>query len=157
MKPTKEQLADPKWWDTYEKDGNDRCYWHEKEGSVVFAGDGVLYACYELLAKRPEPEKWVPQVGEWCWRTEKGGRHSYKVFMIGRNSKGSPVFETLPFHNSITCDSGCYEYDPIKSEREEFIDTVGSNQNLSQVTIRDLAGALYDAGCRFDLTKKDGE
>lgn len=38
---------------------------------------------------------------------------------------------------------------PIKSEREKFIELVGSKQLLGDMSVNDLAGALYDAGCCF--------
>lgn len=160
MKPTKEQLADPKWWDENSK-GYDYIFYLERNDEYKFAdayGDGVNFRLiidkngWELLAKRPEPE-WVPEVGEWCMRGEKGSKHSYKVFMIGYNSKGFPVFESLPHHDSITCDTGCYEYKPIKTQREKLIDIVKVNLDMG-ITPKGIADAIL---ARFDLTEKDGE
>lgn len=153
MKPTKEKLADPKWWDTYAKDGNDKCYWDEKEGSVIFASDGDLYVYYELLAKRPEPEKWVPKVGEECeyWlKRDPDSRFKCKPKYVSEKMVVADCFIT-----GQTIEQALFFYEakfrPIKTEREVLIDILLSTHSMSEGVQADAILAS------FDLTKKDGE
>ncbi len=72
-----------------------------------------------------------------------------------------------PFRSAIVCapnGGGFYQglpsdYRKIKTEREEFMErVVYETLNMCSEQLRErIANELYDAGCRFDLTKKDGE
>ncbi len=179
MKPTKEQLADPKWWDTYAKDGNDKCYWDEKEGSVMFTSNGDLYVYYELLAKRPKPEKWVPEVGDESLLPDVGSIvgiylaslgdiliphvvKGYKVWKsINNDSDHHRVFILLGPSNDKRSGNNerlLNDIHPLKTEREQFIEkAINTGDMKAKMHLPSFIGVLYDAGCRFDLTKKDGE
>lgn len=152
MKPTKEQLVDPRWWDENAKLKDKYCYMNKETGELFTTwhfNDGV--DGFELLAKRPEQE-WVPEVGD-C--EVKLGKSWVKckvdyicdqyivVLMYGTNTYEALVRDY-------------YQLRPIKTQREDFVEEVKSRiKNMDEDDII-LAGKLYDAGCRFDLTGKDG-
>lgn len=155
MKPTKEQLADPKWWGENAPDGLDYCYWDIAYQRIGFDKQICKENCYfKPLAKRPEPE-WVPEVGEWC-EVESDTRNVWKKAMyIGVDSIGSHVFDVEKRHLWRIDPIGCLVR-PLKTQREEFIEKTLGIYNCGKSSL-EMAEALYDAGCRFDLTEKDGE
>ncbi len=64
MKPTKEQLADPKWWDD-SSNGYDYIFYLKRNDEYLFADDNgegsnfkliIGQDAWKLLAKRPEPK-----------------------------------------------------------------------------------------------------
>lgn len=153
MKPTKEQLADPKWWNTH-SDNAKYCYRDRMNNSIAFKLTECLDRSYELLAKRPE--QWVPEVGEMCEVWVENAEYWAKITVLAvdkdtivwRNGTDRKSYRGTRISNAR----------PIKTQREEFMDKAmsifkGDNMELYSV----VAGALYDAGCRFNLTEKDGE
>jgi len=160
MKPTKEQLADPKWWDENSK-GYDYVFYLERNDEYLFAddnGEGSNFrliaggAGWQLLAKRPEPE-WVPEVGDCEVRLGKSWVKCKVDYICDQYivvlMYGSNTYEALV--------RGYYEFRPIKTQREEFIEEAKSRIKNMDADDIILSGKLYDAGCRFDLTEKDGE
>jgi hypothetical protein len=163
MKPTKEQLADPKWWDE-NSDGYDYVYHYlgdiefaDKDGRIS-EGYGLIIsdAAWKLLAKRPEA-KWVPEVGEWCEAAIDVGELNFNKIKINYISDDVCVYEL----NNKECvkNTASFIFRPIKTKREEFIErVVYETLNMCSEQLRErIANELYDAGCRFELTEKDGE
>ena len=154
MKPTKEQLADPKWWDENSK-GYDCVFYLERNDEYLFAddnGEGSNFrliaggAGWQLLAKRPEPE-WVPEVGEWF--TSITGK---KMAFIGIDSGNAYVCEIKGGKLTRLYDfTGCK---PIKTQREELIDVICISNNISKDSAAATASLIMD---KYDLTEKDGE
>lgn len=153
MKPTKAQLADPKWWDDNAKP-NERYYYHAKEESEYFSSK-KLYSNLEgvtLLAKRPE--QWVPEVGDCEVKLGKSWVKCKVDYICDQYivvlMYGSNTYEALVRDH--------YGFRPIKTQREEFIErVVYETLNMCSEQLRErIANELYDAGCRFDLTEKDG-
>lgn len=151
-KPTKEQLADPKWWDRNTESTDNYILWSKERLSFISLENYINdIDGYELLAKRPEA-KWVPKVGEWC-----------EAWLDGEFRKA----QALKFHDRtdaiafdfVDCLKWSSDYRPIKTQREEFIErVVYETLNMCSEQLRErIANELYDAGCRFELTKKDGE
>jgi hypothetical protein len=150
MKPTKEQLADPKWWDEQTLIKYNFCYWDPNYNSCVFRREIGPYG--ELLAKRPE-DKWKPEVGEecevstvldgWC-----------KRYYIGIAKNGEYIVEN---HIGKISRHHKSKVRPLKNQREEFIDKAARASKHFGIHLADIMGELYDAGCRFELTEKDGE
>ena len=106
------------------------------------------------LPQEPEPDKWVPKVGEWC-EVESDVRNVWKKAMyVGIDSVGSHVFDVEKRH-LWRIDSVDILVRPIKTEREQFIEAAKSVWNGKYV-IESILGELYDAGCRFNLTEKGG-
>lgn len=145
MKPTKEQLADPKWWDENTSTEDKYCY-HDKKSMDWLTSWHLDESMdrYELLAKRPEPE-WVPEVGVECCgnTTDAAGNWSWQ--------------KVEPLKNMGNGEFACYtenkilrfvdQFRPIKTQREELIDIVAANFENAAIADAILA--------RFDLTGKD--
>jgi len=158
MKPTKEQLADPKWWQDNSK-GYDCVFYLERNDEYLFAddnGEGSNFkliagaAGWELLAKRPEPE-WMPEVGDCEVKLGKSWVKCKVDYICDQ-------YIVVLMHGSNTYEAlvrGHYELRPIKTQREEFIEEAKSRIKNMDADDIILAGKLYDAGCRFDLTEKD--
>lgn len=155
MKPTKEQLADPKWWDE-NANGYDYVFYLERNDEYIFAddnGEGINFklivgaAGWKLLAKRPEPlsEKWKPKEGEWF--TGSGGA---QMAFIGIDSGNAYVCE-IKGGGGLT---RLYDFDgckPIKTQREKLKEIIKDNLEAN-VGLSDIAGVIL---ARFDLTEKD--
>ena len=157
MKPTKEQLADPKWWESQTIDEFNYCYYDKSGGGVIFTCNENHNLFLELLAKRPEPdtEKWKPKEGEWCEARASGKWRKVKTLNVDLGNDLMAFYVPVT-ENGLSRLIWCDNYRPIKTQREEFMDKAisifkGDNMELYSV----IAGALYDAGCRFDLTEKD--
>lgn len=164
MKPTKEQLADPKWWDEQVFSQYKFCYWSEEGRYVHFTVS--LIPEEELLAKRPEPD-WKPEVGEW-YEVESDIRNVWKKAMyIGVDSVGSHVFDVEKRH-LWRIDSIGTLVRPIKTQREELIDLVATALQTDDQDVTELCNkseSMFMSGAtksvdailaRFDLTEKDG-
>jgi hypothetical protein len=156
MKPTKEQLADPKWWDENAKPEDKYYYWDVMYNAAVLRSSENLDNSFKLIAKRPEA-KWVPEVGEWCEAAIDVGELNFNKIKINYISDGVCVYEL----NNKECvkNSASFIFRPIKTKREEFIErVVYETLNMCSEQLRErIANELYDAGCRFELTEKDGE
>ena len=166
MKPTKEQLADPKWWQD-NSNGLDFIYECESTGEIAFANregkdnNGLRLRLeldiWKLLAKRPEPEKWKPKEGEWCEARTSGKWRKVKTLNVdlGNDLMGFYVPVT---ENGLSRLIWSDNYRPIKTQREEFIEkalSLDCEPVQGMLSRKDFFGELYDAGCRFDLTEKD--
>ncbi len=169
MKPTKEQLADPKWWDENSK-GYDCVFYLERNDEYIFAddnGEGSNFrliaggAGWQLLAKRPEPEQWkqkaplLPDIGTEVEIIDNGS------LVYGQGESGEVIghVENCAIVR-MSYGLGCFEASYLKikkTQREEFIEKAKSRIKNMDADDIILAGKLYDAGCRFDLTEKDGE
>lgn len=149
MKPTKEQLADPKWWDENAKPEDKYCYQCERSGGYFFSNI-LEYGLpkYTVIADRPEPN-WVPEVGEMCevWVENVGYWAKITVLAVDK--------DTIVWRNGTDRKSyrGTRISDarPIKTQREELVDIVYSNNGNPAELIADSILA------RFDLTKNGGE
>jgi hypothetical protein len=139
MKPTQEQLNDPKWWGNY----NDKatcCYWHKPTNSIWFSRlPKKDLTNLEFLAERPV---FVPEVGVECEMTW-GSKGSWFNCVTLTNNKVA----ILGDYNKIRNLSELYgvEFRPIKSERDLTIDAALEVYNCGKQSA-DMAGALYDAG-----------
>lgn len=156
MKPTKEQLADPRWWDE-NADGFDFLFYLESADRYAAANEdgtrfGILMldlspAKWTLLAKRPE-SNWVPEVGDEC---------EFKHPQFGWT--GCTIIG--PFRGAIVCapnGGGLYQgmpsdYRPVKTQREELTGIVKLNLDMG-ISPSGITEAIL---ARFDLTEKDGE
>ena len=144
MKPTKEQLTDPKWWNEKAGPHDKYCYRGVISGACFFSRDfdDTVAGC-ELLAKRPKAE-WMPEVGEWFL-----SRGREKMAFIGVHSGNGYVCETED--GGLIRLLGFVGCKPIKTQREELIDILISTGNLSEGMQADAILAM------FELTEKDGE
>ncbi len=146
MKPTKEQLLDPKWWDENAKP-TDRYLYYVEAGDNYFFSHVVdnEVAGFSLIAKRPEPEKWVPKVGEWC-----------EAWLDGEFRKA----HALKFHDRtnaiafdfVDCLKWSSDYRPIKTERDKFIEEAENVIKAHQWTSTAVIEDLYDSG-KFKLVE----
>lgn len=147
MKPTKEQLADPAWWDENTGPEDNYVLWNKERLCPISLEDYINdIDGYELLAKRPEPlsEKWKPKEGEWF--TGSGGA---QMAFIGIDSGNAYVCEIKG--GGLT---RLYDFDwckPIKTQREELIDIINKHDGGTSGL---LAKHIL---ARFDLTEKDDE
>jgi len=165
MKPTKEQLASTKWWRDNVPDDLDFLYECESTGEIAFANrdgrdnDGLRLRLeldiWKLLAKRPEPENkkiyWVAKVDCYGtpWNTD-GPHESYS-----KANEGCELLKQVNKKDKYIVTEMTFK--KIKTQREEFIEEAKSRIKNMDADDIILAGKLYDAGCRFDLTEKDGE
>lgn len=157
MKPTKEQLADPRWWDE-NANGYDYVFYLERNDEYIFAddnGEGINFklivgaAGWKLLAKRPD--QWVPEVGVECCgnTTDAAGNWSWqKVELLKDMGNGEFACYT---ENKIL--RFVDQFRPIKTQREELIDIIAETY-MNANSQRTIADAIL---ARFDLTEKDGE
>ena len=169
MKPTKEQLADPKWWDDNSKgydyvyetgprwDGHNNC-----KNTVEFAGpDGYISERYslvidsnawQLLAKRPEPEQWRPEVGEMCEVWVENAEYWAKITVLAVDK------DTIVWRNGTDRKSyrGTRISDarPTKTQREELIDLIYMSSEIELDAAAATASIILG---KYDLTEKDGE
>lgn len=163
MKPTKEQLADPKWWDE-NANGYDCVFYLERNDEYIFAddnGEGINFklivgaAGWKLLAKRPEP-KWVPEVGtefEYC-NTSRDDKY-HLCFFVGYDADGDMVVQREDGLKGLKHKNFNLDFRPIKTQREEFIEKAIETMNNSiDDSQQGWAEALFDSGL-FDLTGKD--
>ena len=159
MKPTKEQLADPKWWDD-NANGYDYVFYLERNDEYIFAddnGEGSNFrliagaAGWKLLGKRPE--QWRPEVGEMCEVWVENAEYWAKITVLAVDK------DTIVWRNGTDRKSyiGTRISDarPIKTQREEFIEKALDVYHCGKYSL-DMAEALYDSGL-FVLTEKDGE
>lgn len=166
MKPTQEQLNDPKWWDDNAPEGAeawvDDCFFKWDEGKeYIFTdsgweteGESWTPRDYKndhgfFVVERPTKPAFVPKVGEWC--LSYGGA---KMMLVGLSSSDHYVFEID--NGGLTMLGSIDGFRPIKSKRELFVEAgVKANRNLGiGATQEEMFEALYDAGCRFMETDK---
>nr|AKH46278.1 hypothetical protein [uncultured marine virus] len=154
MKPTKEQLADLEWWDENTKPEDKYCLIGEFTGGCYFSNHINSGGGYTVLAKRPKA-KWEPEPMQIC--EINFPLHSWtKIQFIGMNSDGYFVCECMNGElEKFKADD--IEFRPLKTQREEFIDRAARASKHFGIHLADIMGELYDAGCRFELTEKDGE
>lgn len=147
MKPTKEQLADPKWWERHVFEHHDYAYWDDGNGIATFSISPINEAGLELLAKRPEPE-WVPEVGDVC----EGMRAKVNKYMKCKVLAYEDRMYVVMFLDMNEL-QWCNDLRPIKTQREELIDMVTLNLNMGA----ESSGVADAILARFDLTKKESE
>ena len=157
MKPTKEQLADPKWWGEDVLGYKNYIYWDEEWGFATFSKEPINEVGFELLAKRPEPEQWKPKEGEWCEARTSGKWRKVKTLNVDLGNDLMAFYVPVT-ENGLSRLIWCDNYRPIKTQREEFIEKcqVVTNANSDDAIAKDLFCDLYDSGL-FALTEKDGE
>lgn len=166
MKPTKEQLADPKWWQD-NSNGLDFIYECESTGEIAFANtegkdnNGLRLrlelGIWKLLAKRPEPE-WVPDVGDNFEFSLRGKAWEQRTMLYIDNYSMLMASKKLPARRwQYRINDPDLRFKPIKTQREEFVEKVSGVIKAHQWTKKEIAEALYHEGCRFYLTEKDGE
>lgn len=162
MKPTQDQLNDPKWWSDNVHDDFNYAFttgpdWKGGDkwiGMVEFAtkdgdqDDGQLVIgvdCWVLLAKRPTMPVFVPEVGgeyEMLYHNE-----WVHVFFVGLDFDARGVFRVAGDSlRSLSYEE--YSFQPIKSERELCIEQAAKIMfEVENGVINDNSlGALYDAG-----------
>jgi hypothetical protein len=157
MKPTKEQLADPKWWDEQVFSQYKFCYWNEEGRYVHFTVS--LIPEEELLAKRPEPE-WVPVLGSVCEiaaSTEYlkiSHKEGLKVKIYSRfiDDRGVTLFAFVAIDGKsggvVTAE--CLR--PKKTQREELIEIILMNSEAELDAAAATASIILG---KYDLTEKD--
>lgn len=158
MKPTKEQLADPKWWDKQAHKKYKYCYWNEAVGCLYF--EKRYDHLFVPLAKRPEA-KWKPEVGEGCEFLWGNNWEVCNILAINTCKLGRLQFiiRDHTTNAAILYEEDGVDFRPIKTQREKFVErVVYETLNMCSEQLRErIANELYDAGCRFGLTEKDGE
>jgi len=155
MKPTQEQLNDPKWWSRNTESTDNYVLWDKQKLSLISLENYISdIDGYELLAKRPTKPAFVPEVGEWYEHTTLHDRYG-NLYYIGLDSNG---FKTFNNDNGELYKFGNYsEFRPIKSERELFVETVSKVLQIDDQEVTGLcnksiemfhsaANALYDSG-----------
>ena len=159
MKPTQEQLNDPAWWEQA-KDGFDYCYYIKDESDYAFTEGIFESAGFELLAKRPTKQAFVPNTDTKTlyWVAEVDS-HGTPWNFDGPHDDYKSAEDSIPLliavgekNRKLVVTS--MEFRPIKSERDLFFYSV--KKKLPKADTDDLifAGKLYDAGCRFVETDK---
>jgi hypothetical protein len=148
MKPTKEQLADPKWWDAYTNNAK-YCYRDRMNNSIAFKLTECLDGSYELLAKRPQPE-WRPEVGVDCIQKMGGGDRKVSITYVG---DGVGCYYDYKNEMEYTFSMRDSVFVPIKTQREELIEIIEANLEAN-VGLGDIAGVIL---AKYDLTEKGGE
>jgi hypothetical protein len=165
MRPTKDQLADYNWWQDNVPDYFDFLYECESTGEIAFANrdgrdnDGLRLRLeldiWKLLAKRPEPEQWKPEVGVEClWFSPNANCWTHTKVIAYNDSMTSAWLEG---EGVVAVNSSYSQFRPKKTQREEFVEEAKSRIKNMDADDIIFAGKLYDAGCRFDLTEKEGE
>lgn len=165
MEPTLEQIkTDESVWPDWADYFKDNLFIKVPKGrpEAYVAVQGVGFKLYTSEPKEigsiiahgiPRPSKaFVPEVGVECeyWLKCDGEDAVFKCQPKYVSDKmvvaicfveGRTIEQALEYHEA--------GFRPIKSEREKFVELLGSKQLLSDISVNDLAGALYDAGCRF--------
>jgi hypothetical protein len=155
MKPTKEQLADPKWWESQTMDEFNYCYYDKSGGEVIFTYNETHHFFLELLAKRPELEqKWKPKEGEWCEARTSGKWRKVKTLNVDLGNDLMAFYVPVT-ENGLSRLIWCDNYRPIKTQREKFVEKAMDVYHGGKYSL-DMAKALYDSGL-FVLTEKAGE
>ncbi len=165
MKPTKEQLAKrPK------TEAKRNKYWLVKGVEVITPkGKAEVYSitedngvntslgnfCRSELSEIELPEKWVPQVGEWCECRPHNDTWGFIGISVSfgsvRNFDGNYFWWRDYEGKYVTSRLDKVDFRPIKTDREVLIDILLSTGSLSE-------GAQADAILTsFSLTKKDDE
>lgn len=147
MKPTQEQLNDPKWWDKYGEDAI-YCYYSDLKENICFSKELALHSMCHLIGERPIKPVFVPEVGVECEFMDGGKWSKCKIDYI---SDDYIVVFMGDFNNYEALSKGYHEFRPIKSERDLFVEAgVNTNRKLGiGATQQEMFEALYDAGCRF--------
>jgi len=154
MKPTQEQLNNPKWWDDNAPEGYDFCFYDETCNRYWFYNKTKVYPTQsKLLAKRPTKPAFVPEVGVEC---------EYSV-LKGVYSLGEVLKVTKPdsFNVYAIMDSKTNQLHwatdirPIKSERELFVEQLAKlGKGYGSLYSEEFAGEVYDSGL-FCLKETD--
>ena len=100
--------------------------------------------------------KWKPEEGEWCEARTSGKWRKVKTLNVDLGNDLMAFYVPVT-ENGLSRLIWCDNYRPIKTQREEFIEEAKSRIKNMDTDDIILAGKLYDAGCRFDLTEKEGE
>jgi len=156
MKPTQEQLNDPKWW-TNVPDGNDYCYYDHSQSDYFFEEMAFDSDDLELLAKRPTKPAFVPEVGVECEYSL--NRDPDRLFKCKPRYVSANFVVADCFINEEVIEQAFYkddvEFRPIKSERELFVEQLANlGKGYGSLYSEEFAGEVYDSGL-FCLKEAD--
>jgi len=159
VKPTKEQLADPKWWDENADSRDEYCYMDKTDGECFTTWNSNDWVHgFELLAKRPEPEQWkpkapsLPDIGAEVEIIDNGS------LVYGQGESGEVIghIENCAVVR-MSYGLGCFEASYLKikkTQREELIDLIYMSSEIELDAAAATASIILG---KYDLTEKDGE
>jgi len=160
MKPTQEQLNDPKWWD---KNAPEDCdlFYEDERLNYWFAQSESSHSCHSLLAERPTKPAFVPDTNtKTIYWVAEVDTHGTPWNFDGPHEDRKSAEDSIPLllavgekNRKLVVTS--MEFSPIKSERDEFMEkamTVFKGDNMELYSV--VAGALYDSGL-FCLKETD--
>jgi len=159
MKPTQEQLNDPKWWD---KNAPEDCdlFYEDERLNYWFAQSESSHSCHSLLAERPTKPAFVPDTNtKTIYWVAEVDTHGTPWNFDGPHEDRKSAEDSIPLllavgekNRKLVVTS--MEFSPIKSERELFLDSVKKELPTADKDDLIFAGALYDSGL-FCLKEAD--
>lgn len=156
MKPTKEQLKDPKWWDEnapegydffiLDKDNEEKARFHRLIEGFYYDEQGCYWRDidedYLEVHTRPEPE-WQPKVGDVCLARRFGSKWM-EAELLKYVPDGLSVFYGLVDGSQFVFLSK--DFKPLPTKKDEFIKA--AQRAIDRDGDIDLA-ALYDLAMEF--------